>query len=125
MQGPAEGRLGSATRLLFSQVAYLVHDNLDVLMLGTVLVGPCVRVELACEEDFVSLPEEISRDDLLVVVELLLEDDAAEEAHLRVGHAFLCSASYRQGQNFNHAHKLLSPRNNGFARKSNTMSLST
>ena len=42
-------------------------------MLGTVLVGPCVRVELASEEDFLSLLEEIPRNDLLVVVELLLD----------------------------------------------------
>ena len=74
--------LSLATRLFFSQVAYLVHDNLDVLMFGTVLVGPCVRVELTCEEDFLSFLEEIPRDDLLVVVELLLEDNATEEACL-------------------------------------------
>ena len=74
--------LSLATRLLFSQVAYLVHDNLDVLTFNTVLVGPCVRVELTCEEDFLSLLEEIPRDDLLVLVELLLEDDATEEACL-------------------------------------------
>ena len=80
MQGPAEPPGGNATRLFFSQVAYLVNDNLDILMFGSVLVSPCVRSELACEEDFLSLLEEIPRDDLLVVVEFLLEDDAAEEA---------------------------------------------
>ena len=84
MQGPAERRLGLATRLLFSQVAYLVHDNLDILMFGTVFVGPCVRVKLSSEEDFLTLLEEVPRDGLLVVVELLLEDDAAEEARLLV-----------------------------------------
>ena len=51
-------------------------------MLDSVLVSPCVRVELTCEEDFLSLLEEIPRDDLLVLVELLLEDDATEEACL-------------------------------------------
>ena len=69
-----------ATRLFISQIAYLVHDNLDVMMLSTVLVGPCVRVELTCEEDFLPLLEEVPRDDLMVIVKLLLEDDAAEEA---------------------------------------------
>ena len=73
-------RRGLATRLFLGQVAYLVHDNLDVLMLGTVLVGPGIRVKLSGEEDFLTLLEKVPRDDLLVVVEFLLEDDAAEEA---------------------------------------------
>ena len=80
LQGPAEPPGGNATRLFFSQVAYLVHDNLDILMFSSVLVGLCVRSELSCEEDFLSFLEELPRDDLLVVVEFLLEDDAAEEA---------------------------------------------
>ena len=69
-----------ATRLFFSQVAYLVHDNFDILMLSTVLVGLCVRSELSCKENLLSFLEEIPWDALLVVIELLLEDDAAEEA---------------------------------------------
>ena len=77
---PADPPEGIATRLFFSQVAYLVHDNLDILMFDTVLVCPRVRSKLSCKEDFLSFLEEIPRDDLLVVVELLLEDDAAEEA---------------------------------------------
>ena len=84
MQGPAERRLGLATRLIFSQVAYLVHDNLDILMFGTVFVGPRVRVKLSSEEDFLTLLEEVPRDGLLVVVKLLLEDDTAEEDGLLV-----------------------------------------
>ena len=51
-------------------------------MLGTVLVGLCVRMDLSSEDDLLSLLEEIPRDDMLVLVELLLEDDAAEEAGL-------------------------------------------
>ena len=73
-----------ATRLFFSQVAYLVHDNLDILMLSTVLVGPCVRSELSCKENLLTFLEKVPRDDLLVLVELLLEDDAAEEASVLV-----------------------------------------
>ena len=69
-------RRGLATRLFLSQVEYLVHDNLDVLMLGTVLVGPGVRVKLSGEEDFLTLLEKVPRDGLLVVVEFLLEDYA-------------------------------------------------
>lgn len=68
------------TARLPCQVAYLVHDNLDVLMLGTVLVGPGIRMELSCKEDFLTLPEKVPRDGLLVVVKLLLEDDTAEES---------------------------------------------
>ena len=49
-------------------------------MLDSVLVGPSVRVELSGKEDFLAFLEEIPWDALLVVVELLLEDDAAEEA---------------------------------------------
>ena len=48
---------GEATRLFLSQVAYLVHDNLDILMLGTVLVGPCVRGELSCEKHLMTFLE--------------------------------------------------------------------
>ena len=53
-------------------------------MLDTVLVGPSVRVELTCKEDFLTFLEKVPWDVLLVVVELLLEDDAAEEARGRV-----------------------------------------
>ena len=49
-------------------------------MLDSVLVGPSVRGELSGKEDFLAFLEEIPWDALLVVVELLLEDDAAEEA---------------------------------------------
>ena len=34
---------GDATQLFFSQVAYLIHDNLDILMLSTILVSPSIR----------------------------------------------------------------------------------
>ena len=71
---------GIATRLFFSQVAYLVHDDFDILMLDSVLVGPSVRMELSGKEDFLTFLEVIPWDALLVVVELLLEDYAAEEA---------------------------------------------
>ena len=69
-----------ATRLFLSQVAYLVHDDFEILMLDSVLVGPSVRVELSGKEDFLTFLEEIPWDALLVVLELLLEDYAAEEA---------------------------------------------
>ena len=49
-------------------------------MLDSVLVGPCVRMELSGKEDFLTFLEKIPWDALLVIVELLLEDDAAEEA---------------------------------------------
>ena len=49
-------------------------------MLDTVLVGPSVRVESSGKEDFLTFLEKVPWDVLLVVVELLLEDDAAEEA---------------------------------------------
>ena len=49
-------------------------------MLDTVLVGPSVRVELTCKEDFLTFLEKVPWDVLLIVIELLLEDDAAEEA---------------------------------------------
>ena len=49
-------------------------------MLSTVLVGPCVRSELSCKENLLSFLEKVPRYDLLVLIELLLEDDAAEEA---------------------------------------------
>ena len=49
-------------------------------MLDSVLVGPSVRVELSSKEDFLTFLQEIPWDALLVVVEFLLEDDAAEEA---------------------------------------------
>ena len=42
---PADPPEGKAIRLLLSQVAYLVHDNLDVLMLGTVLVVPSIAFD--------------------------------------------------------------------------------
>ena len=48
---------GDATRLLLGQVAYLIDDNLDILMLSTVLVGPCVRGELSCEEHLLTFLE--------------------------------------------------------------------
>ena len=75
---------GDATQLFLSQVAYLIHDNLDVLMLSTVLVGPCIRSEFSCKENLLTFLEKVPRNDLLVVVELLLEDDAAEEASVLV-----------------------------------------
>jgi hypothetical protein len=49
-------------------------------MLDSVLVDPSVRVELSSKEDFLTFLEKIPWDALLVVVEFLLEDDAAEEA---------------------------------------------
>ena len=49
-------------------------------MLDSVLVGPSVRVELSSKEDCLTFLEKIPWDALLVVVEFLLEDDAAEEA---------------------------------------------
>ena len=49
-------------------------------MLDSVLVSPCVRVELSGKEDFLTFLQKIPWDALLVVVEFLLEDDAAEEA---------------------------------------------
>ena len=69
-----------AVWLLPVQTAYLVHYYLDILMLGAVLVGPCIRMELSCKEDFLTLREKVPRDGLLVVVKLLLEDDTAEES---------------------------------------------
>lgn len=68
------------TARLPCQVAYLIHDNLDVLMLGTVLVCPGIRMKLSGEEDFLTLPEKVPWNRLLIVVEFLLEDDTAKEA---------------------------------------------
>ena len=45
---------GDATRLFLSQVAYLIHDDFEILMLDSVLVGPGVRVELSGKEDFLT-----------------------------------------------------------------------
>ena len=53
-------------------------------MFNTVFVSPVVWSELSCDEDFLSLLQKIPRDDLLVVIELFLEDDAAEEDGLLV-----------------------------------------
>ena len=49
-------------------------------MLDSVLVGPCVRVELSGKEDFLTFLEESPWDALLIVGKFLLKDDAAEEA---------------------------------------------
>ena len=68
------------------QTAYLVHYYLDILMLGAVLVGPCIRMELSCKEDFLTLREKVPRNGLLIIIELLPEYHAAEEAR---GLAFL------------------------------------
>ena len=80
LASPGRSAGGDATRLLLSQVAYLVDDDLEILMLDSVLISPCVRVELSGKEDFLTFLQKIPWDALLVVVELLLEDDAAEEA---------------------------------------------
>ena len=53
-------------------------------MLSTVLVGPCIRCKFSCKDNLLTFLEKVPRDDLLVVVELLLEDDAAEEASILV-----------------------------------------
>ena len=53
-------------------------------MLSTVLVGPCVRCEFSCKDNLLAFLEKVPRDDLLVIVELLLEDDAAEEASVLI-----------------------------------------
>ena len=53
-------------------------------MLDSVLISPCVRVELSGKEDFLTILEKVPWDVLFVVVELLLEDDAAEEASILV-----------------------------------------
>ena len=53
-------------------------------MFGSVLVSPCVRSKLSCKENFLSLLEEVPWNGLLVVIELLLEDDAAEEASVLI-----------------------------------------
>lgn len=75
---------GDATQLFFSQVAYLVHDDVEAFVFNTFFVSPVVWSELSCDEDFLSLLQKIPRDGLLVVIELLLEDDAAEEDGLLV-----------------------------------------
>ena len=53
-------------------------------MLSSVLVGPCIRSEFSCKENLLTFLEKVPRNDLLVVVELLLEDDAAEEASVLI-----------------------------------------
>ncbi len=79
MQGSGRSAGGKATRLFFSQVAYLVDDDVEAFVFNTFFVSPVVWSELSCDEDFMYLLQKIPRDDLLAVVKLLIEDDAAEE----------------------------------------------
>ena len=53
-------------------------------MFNTFFVSPVVWSELSCDEDFLSFLQKIPRYGLLVVIELLLEDDTAEEDGLLV-----------------------------------------
>ena len=53
-------------------------------MLSTVFVGTCIWSEFSCKENLLTFLKKVPRDDLLVLFELLLEDDAAEEASVLV-----------------------------------------